>query len=1013
MNGSYNSAGGATSFIGGGDYNSAGGISSFIGGGDNNSADSLYSAVLGGAYNYAQGDYSSVVGGEDNTATAYAETVLGSYSNIYTPFDAEFFNNNDFVFRIGNGVDDLNRSDAFQVKKNGEITINEEYTLPNADGTASGQVLTTDGSGNITWQTPSGGGSLANFTETAITGPDAGSQFRPVGAGNRGIALTPTGIGYLSTDLPDATADGGNSRGDQAIDWQMKRATATQIASGNWSVVGGGENNTAGGTYSIVSGGSGNSATAKHTTITGGENNIASSIYATVGGGRLDTASGQWSTIAGGTDHLASGNQATIGGGRYNKATSTSTTIAGGFENLATNTDATIGGGAYNVASGQYSIIPGGHRNTAASYAETVIGSFSADLGTPNSATSYDNDDYIFRIGNGTSTANRSDIFQIKKNGEITINDEFTLPGIDGSNGQVLTTNGSGTVSWTSVGGLSHFTESSYSTFGGGSTFQPVTVAANASIVIQPKGTGAFTLDQPDGNISGGNARGSNAVDLQILRSGAANVASGDNSIVGGGGNNAATATYSSTLGGFSNRASGNFSSVIGGLNNTAPSYSEVVVGTYAKEYTPDNATNFDTDDYIFRVGNGTGLGTGRSDAFQVKKNGEITFNEEYTFPAADGFNGQVLTTNGGGTVSWANASGDNLGNHRATDTLDMVTRPIRLSGLGDNSHGLRMAGILAANFAGVSVNGPALYGFDGGVLGTNQSGTESIALRWTAAGNIGIGTSNPTKAKVQIEGSVGGIASGGFAFYSKSGFNTPSSNGATANTSLPYSLYASDRIAAVEFNAFSDIRIKNKIGVSDSKQDLKTLMNIAITDYTFRDTVAKGSEVQKKVIAQELLKVYPQAVTNDLTDVVPDIYQLADIENGTIKLATNLKVGEKVKILFEDSDEILEVTAATASSFKIDSDKSGKVFVYGREVTDFHTVDYEALGTLNISATQQLYKELLMVKGQLADQSAFYQGEAKRQQQHIKKLEATLQNLQQRMDKVEANAGQIHLSGK
>ena len=36
-----------------------------------------------------------------------------------------------------------------------------------------------------------------------------------------------------------------------------------------------------------------------------------------------------------------------------------------------------------------------------------------------------------------------------------------------------------------------------------------------------------------------------------------------------------------------------------------------------------------------------------------------------------------------------------------------------------------------------------------------------------------------------------------------------------------------------------------------------------------------------------------------------------------------------------------------------------GNVFVYGKEVNDFHTVDYEALSTLNISATQALVKRI------------------------------------------------------
>ena len=40
------------------------------------------------------------------------------------------------------------------------------------------------------------------------------------------------------------------------------------------------------------------------------------------------------------------------------------------------------------------------------------------------------------------------------------------------------------------------------------------------------------------------------------------------------------------------------------------------------------------------------------------------------------------------------------------------------------------------------------------------------------------------------------------------------------------------------------------------------------------------------------------------------------------------------------------------------------KVFVYGEEVDDFRTVDYEGLTTLNISATQEIAKRLAKPAG-------------------------------------------------
>jgi Chaperone of endosialidase len=182
--------------------------------------------------------------------------------------------------------------------------------------------------------------------------------------------------------------------------------------------------------------------------------------------------------------------------------------------------------------------------------------------------------------------------------------------------------------------------------------------------------------------------------------------------------------------------------------------------------------------------------------------------------------------------------------------------------------------------------------------------------------------------------------------------------NTGTASSTSAYSIYASDRIAATEFNAFSDARIKRIKGITNNAKDLATLANIRITDYTHIDSISKGNKEVKKVIAQELKAVYPQAVST-MTDVVPDIYQTAEITNGFVNLPTNLKVGEKVKIIFATGEEILGVTGIEATGFRVNSTKVGKVFVFGRQVDDFHTVDYEALTTLNVSATQELLKKI------------------------------------------------------
>jgi hypothetical protein len=62
---------------------------------------------------------------------------------------------------------------------------------------------------------------------------------------------------------------------------------------------------------------------------------------------------------------------------------------------------------------------------------------------------------------------------------------------------------------------------------------------------------------------------------------------------------------------------------------------------------------------------------------------------------------------------------------------------------------------------------------------------------------------------------------------------------------------------------------------------------------------------------------------------------------------------------------EVLEVAAGRfRTAFKADADT---VFVYGREVKDFRTVDYEAIAMLNVSATQELHRQVNVQAAEIA----------------------------------------------
>ncbi|MBO2008821.1 hypothetical protein [Hymenobacter negativus] len=101
--------------------------------------------------------------------------------------------------------------------------------------------------------------------------------------------------------------------------------------------------------------------------------------------------------------------------------------------------------------------------------------------------------------------------------------------------------------------------------------------------------------------------------------------------------------------------------------------------------------------------------------------------------------------------------SGDNLGNHTATEALNLNDNELRLRARTDTSHGLGWYGNSSSvkNWLGLNVDGPVLYGNGGGVLGTVTSGGRQLALAWTNAGRVSIGQAGPA-LPLDVRGQIG-----------------------------------------------------------------------------------------------------------------------------------------------------------------------------------------------------------------------------------------------------------------
>lgn len=242
-----------------------------------------------------------------------------------------------------------------------------------------------------------------------------------------------------------------------------------------------------------------------------------------------------------------------------------------------------------------------------------------------------------------------------------------------------------------------------------------------------------------------------------------------------------------------------------------------------------------------------------------------------------------------------------------------------------------------------------------------SRSGIDFPFIIDSKSGFVGIGTDTP-KAGLHVE-KLGPINAGQWSFFQQ-GKIQPEAYSGTPNIAI----YTTSGMGAQTYYAFSDARIKNIIGLSSTAKDLKTLLGLEVTDYTYKDVVSNGNRPVKKAIAQQVEKVYPQAVSKT-TGVVPDIYRKASLKDGWVKLATDLKVGERVKLVGENKQGVYEVLETRADSFRtgFEAGTTEQVFVVGREVNDFRNVDYEAITMLNVSATQELARKVESLEARLS----------------------------------------------
>ena len=226
--------------------------------------------------------------------------------------------------------------------------------------------------------------------------------------------------------------------------------------------------------------------------------------------------------------------------------------------------------------------------------------------------------------------------------------------------------------------------------------------------------------------------------------------------------------------------------------------------------------------------------------------------------------------------------------------------------------------------------------------------------------GNLSIGAGTPSYPL-----HVFGSASGTYPSRSRLSWDGNASyyNGLDTTTTGDISIKSELSIWTARYLIYSsDIRIKNNIIDIDDDMALQKILLIQPKTYEYIDK-SRGNDKVYGFIAQQIKEVIPEAITIT-KETIPNIFKTCECNNDEIILSndiisSNLNINDKIDVIdMENQRKQYTITDILDNKIKLNENLiSSNCFIYGKEVNDFHTLDKTYIFSLNVCATQELYK--------------------------------------------------------
>jgi hypothetical protein len=209
-----------------------------------------------------------------------------------------------------------------------------------------------------------------------------------------------------------------------------------------------------------------------------------------------------------------------------------------------------------------------------------------------------------------------------------------------------------------------------------------------------------------------------------------------------------------------------------------------------------------------------------------------------YTLPSADGTNGQVLSTNGSGTLSWATASGGSsldgdtdsatpfetsLGNGAGAVNTGVNNTFVGFEAGNDNTTG---TGNTAVGYQALDVNtiGVANTAVGASALGANTTGTENTAVGRAALAANTTAIYNAAVGERALTGNTTGTRNVGMGTFSLYTNTTGSYNSALGHAALYNATTADNNTAVGYFALYANTTGANNTAVGYAALDANTI---------------------------------------------------------------------------------------------------------------------------------------------------------------------------------------------